>query len=58
MQKPDYTEEISLLEMFDTLKSRRKFIFWFTGIITVIALVYALVATPMYSSYVSIYPSL
>ena len=48
--------EIDLYEIFQLLWKKKKFIISFTGIITILAIVYSLWATPFYRSYVSIYP--
>jgi len=48
--------ELELIEIFQLLWSKKRFISIFTGIITIIAIIYSLLATPLYKSHITIYP--
>ena len=50
-------DEINLLELYDQLKRQKPFILTFTGIFTIFSILYSFLSTPLYKSYVSIYPS-
>jgi len=43
-------DEIDLRELFNTIVKRKKFVFLFTGIVTVLAIVWALTRTPIYEA--------
>jgi len=48
--------EINFFDTIDILSSNRKSIFYFSGIITALSILYILFATPYYLSYISINP--
>jgi len=50
-------EYINFIDLYNIVKKRKRFIYLFTGLVTLIAIIYSLLATPFYKSYVSIYPT-
>ena len=54
--KKTQTSEIDLYDIFQLLWKKKKFVISFSAIFTILAIIYSLLATPFYSSYVSIYP--
>ena len=50
-------DEIDLRALFQVLWSDRKLIFKITGCITFLGILYALLATPLYKSTITMYPS-
>jgi uncharacterized protein involved in exopolysaccharide biosynthesis len=52
----EHENEIDLLEIFQLIWSKKRFISIFTGIVTIIAIIYSLLATPYYKSHITIYP--
>ena len=50
-------DEIDLRELFKTIWKNKKFIIIFTTIVTIFAIIYALVKTPIYEAKVIIEPN-
>lgn len=52
-QNYDQEDEIDLKQLVNTLADRKKFIFKFTGTVTILAILYALLVTPTYETSIS-----
>ena len=47
---------IDLHELYNDIKSKKRYILYYTAFLSILTIIYCLITTPIYTSYVSIYP--